>query len=88
MDVTSGKADLAAVDRLVKELRDYKAYVDRTVDGIMAKTENLRSAWDDPQYKKVLSRMKEISDSIKKNLEVFSQSADMLERKAEFLRSN
>lgn len=76
-----GKASRAVVGQLITDMNDFSNYVKNELHAILGAAKNLGEFWRDPQYDQFISFVNDLTASLKKDLFVFDEAADALQKK-------
>lgn len=77
----AGKASKAVVKRLIEDIKYFSQAVNQESNKMMSIAENLQSSWNDPQFKKFLSYMQQLTTELKENTKDLNYVAEKLEER-------
>ena len=77
----SGKASKVVVKKLIEDIKFFSNAVKLEANKMMNLASNLQSKWDDPQYRKFLGYMENLTTELKANTKDLEYVAERLEER-------
>jgi|GEM_PF-5636028 len=81
MGANQGKANRTVVQALINDMNDFSQFVDGELKAMIEETNRLGESWKDPQYVQFESFIKELTESLAKDLLVFNEASMALQKK-------
>ena len=81
MAANSGKANRQVVVKLISDIRNFADVVKQLSDAMMNETEQLGNSWNDPQYRRFESYMRELTEGLKKETHTLYDCANKIEER-------
>lgn len=81
MQVKSGSGDEIVVRKLISDMNLFSEHVRQELQSMLNRTETLGDSWKDPQYMQFREFIYELVGSLKRDLDIFDEAANHLERK-------
>ncbi len=77
----AGKGNKEVVLALIKDMTVFTEFVHKQLNEMKNETDRLGESWNDPQYKQFAEFIYQLSDSLKKDLDIFLEARDLLQEK-------
>lgn len=81
MTVDQGKSSRTVVQGLIHDMHKFSDFVQAEIITMIRQTDQLAESWNDPQYEQFSEFIYNLSESIAKDLRVFDEATNALQKK-------
>lgn len=81
MNHDQGKSNRTVVQSLIRDMNDFSAFVNNQLAEMNDSVDRLGEYWMDKQYQQFQSYIRELTEALKQDLNVFDEASNQLQKK-------